>query len=266
MQEQLAGKPGSQRVIKDRRGHIVEDAGSLHASKPGTDVVLSLDSKVQHLAYRELEIAVNQYRAKSGAIVVLDARSGEVLALANSPGYIPNSRNNANSKAMRNRAITDLFEPGSTMKLFTVATAIEAGKVRPNTLINTEHGVFVVNNRKIHDQHPAAMMTVSQIIQKSSNVGSAKVALSMKSEMLWQGLSESGFGAQTGSNFPGEASGKLRDPKTWRPIGVPRCILIGVGRADMAAPPPSKPDRRISRIKCGAPHLMRYVVNLVMWC
>jgi cell division protein FtsI (penicillin-binding protein 3) len=218
LQDRLAGKPGSQRVIKDRRGHIVEDSGSLQASRPGSDVVLSLDSKVQHLAYRELENAVKHHRAKSGAIVVLDARSGEVLALANYPGYNPNSRNNASSKAMRNRAITDLFEPGSTMKPFTVATAIEAGKVRPNTLINTEHGVFVVNNRKIHDQHPAAMMSVAQIIQRSSNVGSAKVALSMKSETLWQGLSESGFGAQTGSNFPGEAFGKLRDPKTWRPI------------------------------------------------
>ncbi|HEY4698343.1 MAG: cell division protein [Betaproteobacteria bacterium RBG_16_56_24] len=218
LQEQLAGKPGSQRVIKDRRGRIVEDAGSLQASKPGSDVLLSLDSKVQHLAYRELEIAVKQHRAKSGAIVVLDARSGEVLALANYPGYNPNSRNNASNKAMRNRAITDLFEPGSTMKPFTVATAIEAGKMRPNTLVNTEHGVFIVNNRKIHDQHPAAMMTVSQIIQRSSNVGSAKVALSLKSEMLWRGLSDSGFGVQTGSNFPGEASGKLRDPKTWRPI------------------------------------------------
>jgi cell division protein FtsI (penicillin-binding protein 3) len=218
LQEQLAGKPGSQRVIKDRRGHIVEDAGSLHVSKPGSDIVLSLDSNVQHLAYRELEYAVRQHKAKSGAVVVLDARSGEVLALANYPGYNPNSRNNASNKSMRNRAITDLFEPGSTMKPFAVATAIETGKVRPNTLINTENGVFTVNNRKIHDQHPAAMMTVSQIIQRSSNVGAAKVALSMKSEVLWQGLSESGFGAQTGSNFPGEAAGKLRDPKTWRPI------------------------------------------------
>lgn len=218
LQERLAGKPGSQHVIKDRRGRIVEDAGSLQVSKPGSDIMLSLDSKMQHLAYKELELAVKQNRAKSGAIVVLDARSGEVLALANYPGYNPNSRNNASSKAMRNRAIADLFEPGSTMKPFTVATAIEAGKVRSNTLVNTENGVFTVNNRTIHDQHPAAMMTVAQVIQKSSNVGAAKIALSLKSEKLWQGLSESGFGAQTGSNFPGEATGKLRDPKTWRPI------------------------------------------------
>jgi cell division protein FtsI (penicillin-binding protein 3) len=218
LQEQLAGKPGSQRVIKDNHGYIVEDAGSLHASKPGSDIVLSLDSNLQHIAYRELESAVRQHRAKAGAVVILDARSGEVLALANYPGYNPNNRNNTSSKAMRNRAIADLFEPGSTLKPFTVATAIETGKVNPNTIINTEHGVFTLGNRKIHDAHPESMLTVAQVIQKSSNVGAAKIALSLKSETMWQGLADSGFGAQTGSNFPGEALGKLRDPKTWRPI------------------------------------------------
>jgi cell division protein FtsI (penicillin-binding protein 3) len=218
LQEQLAGKSGSQRVIKDNHGYIVEDAGSLHAPKPGSDIVLSLDSNLQHIAYRELENAVKQHRAKAGAVVVLDARSGEVLALANYPGYNPNNRNNTSSKAMRNRAIADLFEPGSTLKPFTIATAIETGKVHPNTLINTEHGVFTVGDRKIHDSHPESMLTVAQVIQKSSNVGAAKIALSLKSETMWQGLADSGFGAQTGSNFPGEAPGKLRDPKTWRPI------------------------------------------------
>ncbi len=218
LQEQLAGKPGSQRVIKDNHGYIVEDAGSLLASKPGGDVVLSLDSNLQHIAYRELENAVKQHRAKAGAVVVLDARSGEVLALANYPGFNPNNRNNTNSKGMRNRAITDLFEPGSTLKPFTVAMAIETRKVRSNTVINTEHGVFTVSNRKIHDAHPQAMLTVAQVIQQSSNVGAAKIALMLKSETMWQGLADSGFGAQTGSNFPGEAPGKLRDSKTWRPI------------------------------------------------
>ncbi len=218
LQEQLAGKPGSQRVIKDRRGHIVEDAGSLHAPKPGSDIALSLDGKVQHLAYRELKAAVEQHHAKAGAIVVLDSRSGEVLALANYPGYNPNNRGNASSKAMRNRAVADLFEPGSTMKPFTVATAIETGKVRPDTVINTEHGVFAVGNKQIHDTHAESVLTVSQVIQKSSNVGAAKMALMLESETLWQSLSDSGFGAHTGSNFPGEASGKLRAAKTWRPI------------------------------------------------
>ncbi|MDZ4201064.1 MAG: penicillin-binding protein 2 [Gallionella sp.] len=217
-QEQLAGKPGSQRVIKDRRGRIVEDAGSLRAPKPGADIALSMDVKIQYLAYRELADAVREHRAKAGAVVVLDARSGEVLALANYPGYNPNNRGKARPQAMRNRAITDLFEPGSTMKPFTVAAAIEQGKVRPDSLINTEHGVMTVGNRKIHDSHPETMLTVSQIIQKSSNIGSAKMALMLPSETLWQSLSDSGFGAPTGSNFPGEASGRLRAPKSWRPI------------------------------------------------
>ncbi|MBI5430234.1 MAG: penicillin-binding protein 2 [Nitrosomonadales bacterium] len=217
-QGRLAGKPGSQRVIKDRRGHIVEDIGSLHAPKHGGDVTLSLDSRVQYLAYRELKSAVENHHARSGAAVVLDARSGEVLALANYPSYNPNNRVNVSSHAMRNRAVADLFEPGSTMKPFTVATAIEAGKVSPNTLINTENGVFTVGDRKIHDSHPESMMTVAQVIQKSSNVGAAKIALSLRSEALWQSFSDSGFGAPTGSNFPGEASGRLRDAKTWRPI------------------------------------------------
>ena len=217
-QERLAGKSGSQRVIKDRRGHIVEDAGSLHAPKPGSDITLSLDSKVQHLAYRELSDAVKQHHAKAGAVVVLDAKSGEVLALANYPAYNPNNRSKVSSQAMRNRAIADLFEPGSTMKPFTVATAIEQGKVRPETVINTEHGVLTIGNKKIHDSHPESMLTVAQVIQKSSNVGAAKIALSMEPGILWRSLADSGFGAPTGSNFPGEASGKLRDPKTWRPI------------------------------------------------
>lgn len=218
LQERLDGKPGSQRVIKDRRGRIVEEAGSLNAPRPGSNIALSVDLKIQYLAYRELADAVLQHRAKAGAVVVLDARNGEVLALANYPGFNPNNRSKVSAQAMRNRAITDLFEPGSTMKPFAVATAIEQGKVRPDTLINTENGVLTVGNRRIHDPHPEAMLTVAQIIQKSSNVGSAKMALMLPSETLWKSLSDSGFGAPTGSNFPGEASGRLRDPKTWRPI------------------------------------------------
>lgn len=218
LQERLAGKPGSQRVIKDRRGRIVEEAGSLNAPRPGSNIALSMDLKIQYLAYRELADAVQQHRAKAGAVVVLDARSGEVLALANYPGFNPNNRSKVSAQAMRNRAITDLFEPGSTMKPFAVATAIEQGKVRPDSLINTEKGVLTVGNRKIHDSHPETVLTVSQVIQKSSNVGSAKMALMLPSETLWKSLSDSGFGAPTGSNFPGEAYGRLRDPKTWRPI------------------------------------------------
>ncbi|MDO8208277.1 MAG: penicillin-binding protein 2 [Gallionella sp.] len=218
LQEQLAGKLGSQRVIKDRRGHIVEDAGSLNPPKPGGDIVLSLDSKVQHLAYRELKLAVQQHQAKAGAIVVLDARSGEVLALANYPSYNPNNRAHVSMQAMRNRAVADVFEPGSTMKPFTIATALNIGKVRPDTVINTENGAFTVGNKTIHDTHAEPTLTVSQVIQKSSNVGAAKIALSLESQVLWQTFSNSGFGAHTGSNFPGEAIGMLREAKNWRPI------------------------------------------------
>ncbi len=218
MQARLGGKPGSQQVIKDRRGHIVEDVASLRAPKEGGEVALSIDSKLQFLAFREIKQVVEQHQAKSGSIVVLDAKSGEVLALANWPAYNPNSRGRPASGVMRNRAVTDLFEPGSTMKPFTVAAVLEAGKFKPDTLINTENGVLTVGGRKIHDTHPEHALTVSQVIQKSSNVGAAKMALTLPPQAFWHSLSESGFGAPTGSDFPGEATGRLRDFKNWRPI------------------------------------------------
>ena len=218
LQAQLAGKPGSQRVIKDRRGHMVEDAGSLLLPKPGGNIALSLDINVQHLAYRELKLAVEKHDAKAGAIVVMDARTGEVLALANYPSFNPNNRTRVNPQAMRNRAVADEFEPGSTMKPFTVATALETGKVTPTSVINTENGVFTVGNKKIHDTHPEPSLTVSQVIQKSSNVGASKIALSLESRVLWQTFSDAGFGGHTGSHFPGEVTGRLRDADTWRPI------------------------------------------------
>ena len=218
LQEELGGKAGSQRVIKDRRGHIVEDVASIRAPKPGSDLALSIDSKMQYLAYREIKLAVERHNAKAGSIVVLDAKSGEVLALANWPSYNPNNRDKPNVKVLRNHAVTDLFEPGSTMKPFTVAAAMEAGKVKPETVINTEGGVFTIGGRKIHDTHPEAVLTVAQVIQKSSNVGAAKIALSLSPETFWRSLSENGFGAQTGSAFPGEAAGKLHDYRKWQPI------------------------------------------------
>ncbi len=218
LQEQLGGKAGSQRVIKDRRGHIVEDVASIRAPKPGSDLALSIDSKIQFLAFREIKQVVEQHHAKAGSIVVLDAKSGEVLALANWPSYNPNNRDKPNVKVMRNHAVTDLFEPGSTMKPFTVAAALEAGKIKPETIINTEGGVFTVGGRKIHDTHPETVLTVAQVIQQSSNVGAAKIALSLPPETFWRSLSETGFGAQTGSAFPGEAAGRLRDFKKWLPI------------------------------------------------
>ncbi len=218
LQQRLAGKLGSQRVIQDRRGHIVEDAGSLTPPKPGGDVTLSLDSRIQHLAYRQLKLAVEQHQAKAGAIVVLNAQSGEVLALANFPSYNPNNRTRLTPQAMRNRAVADEFEPGSTMKPFTIGTALNIGKVTPETVINTENGVFTIGNKTIHDTHAEPRLTVAQVIQKSSNVGASKIALSMEPEVMWNTFNNAGFGAHTGSHFPGEAIGMLRPAKSWRPI------------------------------------------------
>ena len=218
LQKQLSGKAGSQRVIKDLRGHIVDDVTSIRAPKPGSNLTLSIDSQIQYLAYRELKQAVKQHHAKAGSIVVLDSQSGEVLALANWPSYNPNNRAKPNLQVLRNHAVIDQFEPGSTLKPFTVAAALEAGNVTPQTIINTENGVMQVGRHKINDTHDEDTLTVAQVIQKSSNVGAAKIALSLPPETMWQGLNESGFGTETGSGFPGEAVGKLRDYDMWRPI------------------------------------------------
>ncbi len=218
LQQQVGGENGSQRVIQDKRGKVVERVASLRLPKPGSDVVLSIDKKLQTLAFREIRQAVTQHHAKSGSIVVLDAKTGEVLALTNWPSYNPNNRSKPGAEMLRNRAVTDQFEPGSTMKPFTVAAALEAGKVKPETVINTSGGALTIGDYTIHDSHPDSRLTVAQVIQKSSNVGAAKMALSLSPEAFWQNLNESGFGEPTGCGFPGEASGKLRDYKGLRPI------------------------------------------------
>jgi cell division protein FtsI (penicillin-binding protein 3) len=217
-QDELAGKPGSRRVIKDRKGHIVEDVESIRAPKSGQNIALSIDSKIQYLAYRELKQAVEVNKAKAGGIVVLDAQTGELLALVNLPAYNPNNRTRANGGRARNRALTDVFEPGSTLKPFTIAAALEAGGVKPDTVFETAPGTFSIGKATIRDAHKEGPLTVAQVIQKSSNVGSAKIALSLPPQTLWEMLSDSGFGASTGSGFPGEVSGRLRPYRTWRPI------------------------------------------------
>ena len=217
-QAKLGGKVGSQQVIKDRRGHIIEDVASLRAPKEGGDVTLSIDSKIQSIAFREIQQTVEKHQAKAGSIVVLDAKTGEVLALANWPTFNPNNRVRPALSFLRNRAVTDLFEPGSTMKPFTAAAVLESGKFKSTTMVNTENGKLTIGGRTIHDTHPEHMLSVAQVIQKSSNVGAAKMALSLSPQDFWSSLSENGFGAATGSEFPGEATGRLRDFKTWRPI------------------------------------------------
>jgi cell division protein FtsI (penicillin-binding protein 3) len=217
-QEWLAGKRGSRRVIKDRLGRIIEDVESLRAPQQGRDLALSIDQRIQYLAFRELKSAVAEHDAKAGSIVVLDATSGEVLALANWPTYNPNNRDTLKMARSRNRAVVDLFEPGSTLKPFTAAAALESGLVGPGSVIDTEHGRFTVGKRTIRDVHPEDFLTVSQVIQKSSNVGSAKIALAMAPQKLWAIFSAVGFGTQTRVGFPGEATGRLRAYQSWKPI------------------------------------------------
>ena len=215
---QLSGKPGSRRVIKDRRGNVVEDVESINPPLEGKDIVLALDSKVQYLAYSHLKQALEENRAKAGGVVVLDARSGEILALANLPTYNPNNRVKLAGAQLRNRALTDSFEPGSTMKPFTAALALETGKVRSDTQIQTAPGKMTIGSATISDAHVHGVLTVAQVIQKSSNIGAAKLALSMKPEEMWAMFDSLGFGTPLKLGFPGEVGGRLRPAKTWKPI------------------------------------------------
>ncbi len=218
LESELAGKPGSRRVIKDRLGHIVEDVESIRTPQQGRDIVLSIDARIQYLAYRELKNAVALHQAKAGGIVVLDAQTGDILAMANLPTYNPNNREKVDPRRTRNRVVTDLFEPGSTLKPFTVAAAMEAGTVKPETVIQTAPGKLVIGDRTIHDAHAEGALTVSQVIQKSSNVGAAKIALGLPAEKMWDMFNAVGFGAPPHSGFPGEGSGRLRPFAGWRPI------------------------------------------------
>jgi cell division protein FtsI (penicillin-binding protein 3) len=217
-QSWLAGKPGSRRVIKDRLDRIVEDIESIRMARDGKDISLSIDAKIQSLAYGALKSAVEQHRAKAGAVVALDVRTGEILALANVPSYNPNNRARLSGAQLRNRALTDVFEPGSTLKPFTVALALDLGNIRPATRVQTGSGRMTLARYTIHDAHPAGAMTIAEIIQKSSNVGAAKIALALPREQMWDLFRRVGFGASPQLDFPGEAAGKLRDHRSWRPI------------------------------------------------
>ena len=217
-QSWLTGEPGSQRVVKDRPGNVVEILERIKAPKPGRDLALSLNQHIQYLAYRELNDAVTLHNARAGSVVVLDARTGEILALANTPAFNPNSRATYSPDRMRNRAATDTFEPGSTMKPLFVAAALDAGVVQPDTVIDTGPGWFQIGPKRITDTHAKGVMTLGEAIQVSSNIAVAKIALEMRGEDYWNLLSRAGLGTPPKSGLPGEAAGRLRPFATWRPI------------------------------------------------
>jgi len=216
--QQLSGKNGSRRVIKDRLGRVVEDVRDVVPPVDGPDLQLSIDSKVQYFAYQKLKEAVLTNKARAGSVVVLDTQTGEVLALANYPSYNPNRRVNLSGEQLRNRVLTDSFEPGSTMKPFIAALALDKGMVKPGTSINTAPGRISIGGSTISDSHPHDVLTVAEIIQKSSNVGTVKLAMQMSPREMWETYAQAGFGQKPQVPFPGAVTGRLRPYKTWRPI------------------------------------------------
>ena len=217
-QKQLDGKPGSRTVIIDRLGRVIEDQGERLEPVHGRDVTLSIDSKVQFFAWQRVRDAVLEHNAKGGSCVVLDALTGEVLALANYPSFDPSRRQALSGAQLRNRALTDIFEPGSTMKPFVIAWALESGRVTPETPIQTAPGSITITGSTIKDAHPHGVLSVAQVVQKSSNVGTVKLAMAMSSREMWELYSQAGFGRKPQLEFPGAVTGRLRPHKTWRPI------------------------------------------------
>jgi cell division protein FtsI (penicillin-binding protein 3) len=217
-QSQLLGKAGQRTVVRDRLGRVVEDVGDQADPVNGSDVTLSIDSKVQFFAYQRVRDAVKEHNAKAGSVVVLDVQTGEVLALANYPSFDPADRRNLTGAQLRNRALTDIFEPGSTMKPFVVALALETGRVTPATPVDTAPGRITITGSTINDAHPHGLLTVAQVIQKSSNVGTVKLALAMPAREMWEMYTAIGLGQKPRIDFPGAVTGRLRPYKTWRPI------------------------------------------------
>ena len=217
-QKQLQGHKGSRGVVKDRLGRVVEDMGDPIEPADGSDVELAIDAKVQFFAYQRVREAVAQHKAKAGSVVVLDVQTGEVLALANYPSYDPGERSRRTGEQLRNRALTDIFEPGSTMKPLVMAWALETGRVKPEELLNTSAGSVVVGGISIKDAHGHPALTAREVIQKSSNIGIVRIAMRMQPRELWELYSNVGYGQKPQLNFPGAVTGRLRPFKTWRPI------------------------------------------------
>ncbi len=214
----LGGKNGTRRVIKNGQGQVVEGIGDLVPPEEGKDLQLSIDSKVQYFAYQRLREAVVQNKAAAGSVVVLDAQTGDVLALANYPSYNPDKRSNLNGAQLRNRALTDTFEPGSTMKPLIIGLAMEKGLVKPETLIDTSPGKVSMYGMTVTDAHPHGVMSVSEVIQKSSNIGTVKIAMKMPPKDMWDMYTQVGFGQKPQVPFPGAVAGRLRPYKSWRPM------------------------------------------------
>jgi cell division protein FtsI (penicillin-binding protein 3) len=216
----LAGEAGLKRVIQDRRGRKVEDIESIRAVEPGRDLSLSLDLRIQYLAYRELKAALLANRAKAGSVVVLDVQTGEVLAMVNLPAFNPNVRDKSDAEARRNRAVTDQFEPGSSIKPFVVAAALASGRYAADSIINTGAGFLQVGSKRFTDEHPIGAAPLSTAMAKSSNVAMAMIALSLEPRQLWQTFSSLGFGATSGVELPAESSGSLAGYNRWRSINI----------------------------------------------
>jgi cell division protein FtsI (penicillin-binding protein 3) len=217
-QAQLRGRDGQRAVVRDRLGRVIEDLGEPDDPTPGRDVQLSIDARLQTTAYQRLRDAVRTHNARSGSVVMLDARTGEVLVLANYPSYQPDQRKNLSGAQLRNRALTDIFEPGSTVKPFTVALALDKGIAKPQTRYDTGNGRITITGATIRDSKPHGVMTVAEILQKSSNVGTVKLAMQMAPRDMWQLYANLGLGTKPELDFPGVATGRLRPYKTWRPI------------------------------------------------
>jgi cell division protein FtsI (penicillin-binding protein 3) len=214
----LVGHAGQRTLVRDRLGRAVEDIGDQTDPLHGRDVTLSIDSKVQFFAWQRLREAVDQYGASAGSVVVLDVLTGEILALANVPSYDPNNRQNLKGEKVRNRALTDIFEPGSTMKPFTVAQALEAGRIKPETPFDTGAGRMAYEGKVITDTHANGVLTAAQVIQKSSNIGAVKIGWLIPDQELWEMYTQVGLGQKPRIDFPGAVTGRLRPVKSWKKI------------------------------------------------
>ena len=214
----LAGESGAKRVLKDRLGRSVENVESIRPPHHGKDLRASIDLRIQYLAYRALKSAIQKYNAESGSIVVLDVQTGEVLAIANQPSYNPNDRSQYSAERYRNRAVTDIFEPGSSIKPLVVAAALESGEYRPSSVIDTAPGYVVVGPKTIEDSRNLGRVSLTTILARSSNVGVTKLAMALEPDQLWRTMTRFGLGSLTASGFPGESAGLLTHFNYWRPI------------------------------------------------